>query len=42
MVVAIDITGVGRPVVVSCAEFGTFLSVFVYLSKITKSTYEKI
>ena len=35
-------TGVGCPVVVSCAEFGSFLFVFVYLSKITKSTYEKI
>ena len=42
MVEAVDITGVGCPVVVSCAEFGTLLFVFVYLSKITKSTYEKI
>ena len=39
---AVDMTGVGCLVVVSCAEFGSFLFVFVYLSKITKSTYEKI
>ena len=42
MVVAVDTTGVGCPVVVSSAEFSTLLFVLVYLSKITKSTNEMI